>query len=141
MKRKGSRPKALEPPPARREGRGTTPARQSPLAHEYKVVELSTVDETSIEIALNDWTRRGWRLDGIHFAMRDSSKRPAMAFVMFMRPAEESLGSQTTEAPPSRSVVQALPDLQSASSDPWRRLRQLAGVEASDDDSDEPSSD
>jgi hypothetical protein len=28
---------------------------------------------------------KGWSLDGIQFAMRESSKRPAMAFVLFTR--------------------------------------------------------
>lgn len=51
----------------------------------YKVVELSTVDEASMERALNEWASQGWGLDGIHFAMRDSSKRPAMAFLLFTR--------------------------------------------------------
>jgi hypothetical protein len=52
---------------------------------QYKVVELSHVSEDSIEEALNEWTRKGWRLDTIQFAMRESSKRPAMAFVIFNR--------------------------------------------------------
>jgi hypothetical protein len=52
---------------------------------QYKVVELSHVSEESIEETLNEWTRKGWRLDTIQFAMRDSSKRPAMAFVIFTR--------------------------------------------------------
>lgn len=52
---------------------------------QYKVVELSTVSEESIEEALNDWTRQGWRFDAMQFAMRESSKRPAMAFVVFTR--------------------------------------------------------
>lgn len=53
----------------------------------YKVVELSQVSEETIEQALNEWTAKGWRLEGIHFAMRESSKRPAMAFVIFIRDA------------------------------------------------------
>lgn len=52
---------------------------------QYKVVELSTVSEETIEEALNDWTRQGWRFDALQFAMRESSKRPAMAFVVFTR--------------------------------------------------------
>lgn len=51
----------------------------------YKVVELSTVTDESLEDALNEWTEKGYQLDGIHFAMRESSKRPAMAFVIFTR--------------------------------------------------------
>ena len=49
----------------------------------YKVVELSTVTDDALEAVLNEWTSQGWSLDGIHFAMRESSKRPAMAFVVF----------------------------------------------------------
>ena len=52
---------------------------------QYKVVELSHVSEDSIEETLNEWTRKGWRLEAIQFAMRESSKRPAMAFVIFTR--------------------------------------------------------
>jgi len=52
---------------------------------QYKVVELSTVSEETVEEALNDWTRQGWRFDTIQFAMRESSKRPSMGFVIFTR--------------------------------------------------------
>ena len=51
----------------------------------YKVVELSTVGEEEIEAALNEWTAEGWTFDAMQFAMRDSSKRPAMAFLTFTR--------------------------------------------------------
>jgi hypothetical protein len=50
---------------------------------QYKVVELSSVSEETIEEALNEWTHKGWRFDTLQFAMRESSKRPAMAFVVF----------------------------------------------------------
>lgn len=56
----------------------------------YKVVELSTVTDEALESVLNEWTAAGWILDGIHFAMRESSKRPAMAFVVFTHIADES---------------------------------------------------
>jgi len=55
----------------------------------WKVVELSLVTDEEIERVLNDWTARGWTFDGIQFAMRESSKRPSMAFVAFTRPEEE----------------------------------------------------
>jgi hypothetical protein len=48
-------------------------------------VELSTVDEATLERTLNDAVGNGWNLEGIQFAMRESSKRPAMAFVLFTR--------------------------------------------------------
>jgi len=51
----------------------------------YKVVELSLVSDETIEAALNEWTAKGWTLDVMQFAMRDSSKRPAMAFLCFTR--------------------------------------------------------
>ena len=56
----------------------------------YKVVELATVTDEDMEEALNDWTARGWHFEGIHFAMKDSSKRPAMAFIFFTRQQEEA---------------------------------------------------
>ena len=52
---------------------------------EYKVVELATVDDVSIERAINTWVLEGWKYDGMQFAMRESSKRPSMAFVFFTR--------------------------------------------------------
>jgi hypothetical protein len=54
----------------------------------YKVVEVNTVSEDVLEEVLNEWTGKGWHLDGMQFAMRDSSKRPAMAFVIFTREKE-----------------------------------------------------
>ena len=54
----------------------------------YKVVELNTVTDEAIETTLNEWTRQGWNLESIQFAMRDSSKRPSMAFVMFTQEDE-----------------------------------------------------
>jgi hypothetical protein len=51
----------------------------------YKVVETSDVTDESLEAILNEWTGQGWILDTIQFAMRESSKRPAMAFVVFTR--------------------------------------------------------
>lgn len=51
----------------------------------YKVVETSQVDDLSLEQILNTWTAQGWQFEGLHFAMRDASRRPAMAFVTFTR--------------------------------------------------------
>ena len=53
----------------------------------YKVVETSDVSEDALERILNEWTAQGWRFEMMQFAMRDSSKRPAMAFVTFVRDA------------------------------------------------------
>ena len=51
----------------------------------YKVVEITTVTDEELESVINEWVSQGWTLDGVHFAMRESSKRPSMAFVMFVR--------------------------------------------------------
>ena len=51
----------------------------------YKVVETSDVSDQEIERLLNETTRQGWAFDTLQFAMRDSSKRPAMAFLIFTR--------------------------------------------------------
>ena len=51
----------------------------------YKVVELSSVDEHTLERTINEWVPMGWKFDGLQFAMRESSKRPSMAFVFFTR--------------------------------------------------------
>ncbi|OGR33486.1 MAG: DUF4177 domain-containing protein [Desulfuromonadales bacterium GWC2_61_20] len=51
----------------------------------YKVVETPTVTDEELEKIINHWTEKGWHYDGMQFAMRDSSKRPAMAFVLFTR--------------------------------------------------------
>lgn len=67
----------------------------------YKVVELSTVTDESIQEALNEWTARGYELDAMHFAMRESSKRPSMAFLVFTR--SEELDRAEKQADPSRN--------------------------------------
>ena len=59
---------------------------------EFKVVESSTVTDEELTRLINDQIRQGWSLDGIQFAMRESSKRPAMAFVVFTRGGSESGG-------------------------------------------------
>ncbi|MHA7837315.1 MAG: DUF4177 domain-containing protein [bacterium] len=51
----------------------------------YKVVEIGTVTDEEIEKVLNEWSAEGWEYDTMQFAMRDSSKRPSMAFVTFTR--------------------------------------------------------
>ena len=51
----------------------------------YKIVESSTVTDESLEAILNEWVAQGWTFEGMQFAMRESSKRPAMVFVLFTR--------------------------------------------------------
>ena len=43
------------------------------------------VTAEDIENALNEWTALGWTFENTQFAMRDSSKRPAMAFITCSR--------------------------------------------------------
>jgi len=51
----------------------------------YKIVETSVVSDDVLEELVNEWVGQGWQFDGIQFAMREASKRPAMAFVLFTR--------------------------------------------------------
>jgi hypothetical protein len=55
----------------------------------YKVVELSAVSDEEIEAVLNEWTAQGWTYDTMQFAMRESSRRPSMAFITFQRTEED----------------------------------------------------
>ena len=56
---------------------------------EYKVVETSIVTDEELEMHINQWVSKGWQFDGIQFSTRDSSKRPAMAFILFTRRVEK----------------------------------------------------
>lgn len=56
----------------------------------YKVVETSSVTEEEIERILNERVAEGWVFDGMQFAMRESSKRPSMAFLLFTRDADST---------------------------------------------------
>ena len=51
----------------------------------YKVVETSSVTDEDLERIFNEWTARGWRLDGVRFVVGEGSRRPTMAFVTFTR--------------------------------------------------------
>lgn len=55
----------------------------------YKIVEISLVTDEEIEKTINEWVGEGWNYDGIQFAMRDSSKRPSMAFLTFIKKETE----------------------------------------------------
>lgn len=54
----------------------------------YKVVEVNPVTEELLEEVLNDWSAKGWHFDGMQFVIRESSRRPSMAFVFFTREQE-----------------------------------------------------
>ena len=102
--RKGKRKSARRPPPR-------------PEVLHYKVVELSTVDEGNLEHTVNVWVRQGWKLENVQFAMRESSKRPAMAFVFLTR-AGEPAADETAPAAEGRAEARAV--------DAWSRLAALA---------------
>jgi len=102
--RKGKRKSAGKPPPG-------------PEALHYKVVELSTVDEGHLEHTVNAWVRQGWMLENVQFAMRESSKRPAMAFVFFTRRGEAAVDEAAHEAE-SKAGARTV--------DAWSRLAALA---------------
>lgn len=120
--------------------RSTRPAARTaevpgPRALHYKVVELSNVDEGALERTLNEWVPHGWTFDGVQFAMRESSKRPAMAFVFFTREGAPlgvtEPGPADVFRPPEEAEAHlrriAREPRQAASADPWARLRALAG--------------
>ena len=60
----------------------------------YKVEELSIVTAETIQAALNRHAADGWRLDSIQFAMGPASKRPAMAFILFIREDDDDHRAQ-----------------------------------------------
>jgi hypothetical protein len=155
MKKRPKR-KSAKPPPersgrtGRRPGAGRKPAPPpaAPGPLQYKVVELSTVDEGALERALNTWTAQGWNLDGVQFAMRESSKRPAMAFVFFTREGTASVQEDVPPEDGARARLQRLAEqgsptaalLQDAPLAPvpvravsaHERLMQLAGMDGSE---------
>lgn len=51
----------------------------------YKVVETQTVTDEKLESIINRWVEEGWVLDSVRFAMSEASRRPAMAFVLFVK--------------------------------------------------------
>jgi hypothetical protein len=64
--------------------------RGNPLGREksmlrYKVAETTEVTDEALEAIINEGVAKGWTLESIQFAMRDASRRPAMAFILFTR--------------------------------------------------------
>ena len=94
------------------------------------------MDEGSLARAVNEGVGLGWTLEHVQFAMRESSKRPAMAFVFFVREGEP-VPVRTAEEATShlrRLAVGDGPDSVSGPAplravSPIDRLRELAGDE------------
>jgi hypothetical protein len=63
----------------------------------YKVVETSTVTDDMLERILNEWVSQGWHFDSIQFVIRDASKRPSMAFLIFVREVREDDDARSDE--------------------------------------------
>jgi hypothetical protein len=55
---------------------------------EYRVVETQVVTDETLTRILNEETKKGWTFDGMTFVPNDASKRPKMAFVIFVRDVE-----------------------------------------------------
>jgi hypothetical protein len=55
----------------------------------YRVIETSEVTGESLEEILNRWTAEGWRYDGMQFVVKESARRPSMAFVLFVKADDE----------------------------------------------------
>ncbi len=70
----------------------------------YKVVELTTVTDEDLESLINEWVSKGWNFETIQFAMRDASKRPAMAFVFFTK--NKKHGKNNKDKRSKRSFIQ-----------------------------------
>lgn len=63
----------------------------------YKVVECNTVTDTDLESTINEWVSKGWAFEGIQFAMRECSKRPAMAFILFTQSVQDQQESDRND--------------------------------------------
>lgn len=76
------------------------------MAIQYKFVELSIVTDESLENCVNEWIALGWQLEGIRFVTTEHSKRPAMAFVSFIRESAAEVADGTApRTPPPLKVT------------------------------------
>ena len=46
---------------------------------------LISLFEIKMEEILNRWVAEGWRYDGMQFVVKESARRPSMAFVLFVK--------------------------------------------------------
>lgn len=63
----------------------------------YKVKECNVVTDEEIERIINETVKEGWNFDGMQFAMRESSKRPAMAFLVFTAAETKKTSAKITK--------------------------------------------
>lgn len=61
---------------------------------EYKVVETSQVTDEKLEQILNEWCAKGWQFERFQFVTSEASRRPVMAFVLFVRAQESGVEAQ-----------------------------------------------
>ncbi|MCB1154056.1 MAG: DUF4177 domain-containing protein [Deltaproteobacteria bacterium] len=54
-----------------------------------KVRETMAVSEETLTEIINEMAQDGWRYDTVHFAMREASRRPAMAFLIFYKTVDD----------------------------------------------------
>lgn len=80
------------------------------MAAQYKFVEVTPVTDETLETTVNEWTAQGWTLEGIRFVMTEHSKRPAMAFVSFVREAAAAEVDRTPPRKPRPLVAVGDPD-------------------------------
>lgn len=87
------------------------------------------MDEGSLERCLNHWVKLGWNLDGVQFAMREASKRPAMAFVFFTREGEAEAEPRSEEEARAHlhRITESSDEPAAAPVSAHERLMQLAG--------------
>ena len=85
----------------------------------------------SLEDVVNTHTRQGWALENVQFAMRESSKRPAMAFVFFTRYAEP--GAIADRPLSASSALDQSPSLEDRQARARSRLAELAGDDGDSD--------
>jgi hypothetical protein len=75
------------------------------VALRYQFIELSIVTEQTIEEVVNDWVGQGWQLEGIRFVTSEHSKRPAMAYVSFIRFASDPVADMSRAGEPAVIVA------------------------------------
>ncbi|MEJ7596401.1 MAG: hypothetical protein WKG01_00710 [Kofleriaceae bacterium] len=80
------------------------------MALQYKFVEVTPVTDETLERAVNEWVANDWHLEGIRFVTTEHSKRPSLAFVSFVREADQAVvDSEPPRKPPALLKPEAPP--------------------------------